>query len=194
MTRLLYVPLFSAIFILIAIAGCDTGPSTWTHQSQLMAAGRAPIGVTPSDRLLTAHTASAAHNQSTGCHGVQGTITADILPGGAVGTIDGDLQGPISTTLGPDPVGDTDEFVTGRAIHLIGEQTVDVTGGSLDELIGRTIIWTIQSRAIDQPPIRRVSNTLRVIEGAESGHLISHGIIDLTTLTTQFDYQGVICP
>jgi hypothetical protein len=43
------------------------------------------------------------------------------------------------------------------------------------------------------PPIRRVSNKLTIIEGA-TGNLASHGILDLATLTSSFQYAGVICP
>jgi hypothetical protein len=144
-------------------------------------------------RLVIADVGSISASQfDTGCQAVSGTITAQIVPGGAIGTIQGDIEGSIITVQQPDPVGNTDEFLTGSTFHLIARQTVHVTGGTFPELVGQTIVWTAETRAVDLPPIRRVSNTLTVVEGAD-GHLVSHGILDLTTRTTDFAYQGVIC-
>lgn len=163
--------------------GCDPGELIAPQsEGRIQDASSAKVASTP-----------AMHKRS-GCHAVRGTISAQLIPGGATGTIDGDLQGPINTTLSPEPVGNTDMFMTGKVIHVAGEQTIEVTGSSVDELVGRTIVWTLQGRSIFQPPIRRINSTLRITEGAQSGNLVSHGILDLTTLTTQFDYEGVICP
>lgn len=169
------------------ISGCGVGLS-----ALLFAACEGPLPTAPG-QLHLGENASLSAVALAPCHAVRGTITAVSVPGGAVGTIQGDLQGLITTVLGPDPVGDTERFITGAVFHLSGHQTVEVEGSSIPELVGRTIIWTIQTRAIHLPPIRRVSSTLRIIEGA-TGNLTSHGILDLATLTTHFQYEGVICP
>lgn len=128
------------------------------------------------------------------CQAVRGAITAHLVPGqSAVGTIVGDLQGTITTVLRPDPVGSTDLAATGTANHLTGEQTVQVAASSIPDLVGRTIVWAIDSRSMSFPPILHVSNTLRITAGA-TGNLTSHGVIDLTTLTSDFVYEGVVCP
>jgi len=127
------------------------------------------------------------------CQSVRGTIEARVVPGAAAGTIAGDIEGSITTVLLPDPVGATDMSATGAEIHLSGEQTIHVTGSRIPELVGRTLVWMVDSHTVNLPPIRRVSNTLTVIEGA-TGHLVSHGILDLTTHTTHFEYEGEICP
>lgn len=127
------------------------------------------------------------------CQSVRGIIEAQVVPGGAVGTIAGDIVGSITTVLRPNPVGATDDNTAGRVVFLEGQQAIRVTDGTIPELIGRTLVWTVVSRSVDLTPIRRISNTLTVIEGA-TGHLVSHGILDLATLTTHFEYEGEICP
>jgi hypothetical protein len=145
--------------------------------------------------LASAHAPSGGNAGVTPpCQTVRGSITAQLVPGqAAAGTIDGDLQGTITTVLTPDPVGATDQFTTGTVSHLTGYQTVEVAASSIPQLVGRTLVWTLESRSMSPPPIVHTSNTLRITEGA-TGNLVSHGIIDLTTLTTHFDYEGVICP
>lgn len=147
-----------------------------------------------SPTLLASANAAAAAGVVPPCGTVRGTITAQLVPGqAAAGTIDGDLQGSITTVLTPDPVGATSQFLTGTVSHLTGYQTVEVAASSIPQLVGRTLVWTLESRSMSPPPIVHTSNTLRVTEGG-TGNLVSHGIIDLTTLTTHFDYEGVICP
>ena len=173
MSRVTKASTASAImFSSMLLGACESSPPMAPHRSLQMLRDEAP---------------------GRSCYSVRGTIEAHVVPGGAIGTIAGDIEGSITTVLLPDPVGATDMFTTGAAIHLSGEQTVHVTGSTIPELVGRTLVWTVESHTVNLPPIRRVSNTITVIEGA-TGHLVSHGILDLTTHTTQFEYEGEICP
>ena len=179
----------NSILALLAIGfgvGCAADMPTAPKQSD---SGLSPAFAASAD-------AAAAADAAVGpaCGTVRGTIIASVVPGqAAAGTIDGDLQGTITTVLVPDPVGATDKSATGWANHLTGRQTVEVEGSSIPALVGRTITWMIDSRSMSPPPILQVSNTIRIVEGA-TGNLVSHGILDLTTLTTHFQYEGVICP
>lgn len=145
----------------------------------------APRSIAPPNPDLAAVAAAA-------CRAVKGTIGSQATPVGAIGIIAGDLEGTITTVLLPDAVGATNSSTTGTVVHLSGRQTVQVTGGTIPELVGKTLVWTIDSRAVVLPPIRRVSNTLTLVEGA-TGHLVSHGILDMITHMTQFEYEGEIC-
>lgn len=133
------------------------------------------------------------HSALQRCHSVHGTIVAQAFPGGAVGTIHGDLEGSIVTVTVPDPAGNSGVWPTGSQFRRVGYQTVEVTGGSIPALEGSTLVWTIDSRAAwVSPSLLRVSNTLTIVEGA-TGHLTSHGILSAVTLVTNFDYEGQIC-
>ena len=170
-----------ALLALGLLAGCAADSPT------------APTQAGASPAVLASASAAAEVDGAVACQTVRGTITAQSFAGGAVGTIQGDLQGTITTVTGPDPVGATDGFATGRATHLTGHQTVEVQSSSIPDLVGRTIVWSIDSRSMGLPPNLQVSSTLRILSGA-TGNLVSHGILDLTTRRTEFEYEGVVCP
>lgn len=129
----------------------------------------------------------------TRCHAVRGTITAQAFPGGAIGTIHGDLEGSIITVTEPDPVGSPELWPTGKQFRRVGHQTVEVTGGTIPSLAGSTLVWTIESRASwVSSTLLRVSNVLKLVEGA-TGKLASHGTLDAVTFATSFDYRGELC-
>ena len=166
----------------------------------ILVAGLLAAGCSDTNLIALAEPASGMQFTVTGatgsqqtCYAVQGMIHGDVSdPVNPVAIITGDLEGSVATMLAPDPVGGAGKFITGRTIHIAGSQSIEVTGGSIPELVGVTIAGTLETRAIHLPPIRRVSNTLTLTSGA-TGHLTSHGIIDLLTLTTSFVYEGTVC-
>jgi hypothetical protein len=166
MKSLTFSPILPVLAVLIT--GCDTPAS-------------------PELPIVTLHSALQR------CHSVHGSIAAQAFPGGALGTIRGDIEGSIVTVTEPDPAGNSGVWPTGRQFRRVGHQTVEVTGGSIPDLEGSTLVWAIDSRAAwVSSSLPRVSNTLTIVEGA-TGHLTSHGILSAVTLVTNFDYEGEIC-
>ena len=94
---------------------------------------------------------------------------------------------------------DPASLVTSGSVSFVsGEQTWEVTGGIVSELIGRTVRLALEGRTVfAQPPVARNNSTAKVIEGADSGNLTLHGTlaaIPPPPFDTQAEYKGVICP
>ena len=78
-----------------------------------------------------------------------------------------------------------------------GTYTWIVTGGRVDSLIGRTVIFDFDLVAtFGQFPLLRANIKARVVEGAERGNLTFHGWTDMSSIpfTLHQEYHGVICP
>lgn len=130
---------------------------------------------------------------SSGCYTVSGEIAQSGLFPSFSGTISGDIEGSVSTQLDPATV-----RAAGSVRFNGGEQTWQVTGGNLPELIGRTVRLTLETRIVfAQPPLGRNNTTATVIDGAEAGNLTYHGTFNSSPpppFAVHVEYRGVICP
>jgi hypothetical protein len=164
------IPLPS-LTVLILVVGCSRD---------------AAIG--PNEAALAFSVAGAS-----GCHTVSGEIAQSGLAPSFAGTISGDIEGSVSTQLDP-----TDARVAGRVSFPTAEQTWEVTGGTVPDLIGRTVHLALETEIVfAQPPIARNNTTARVIDGAEAGNLTYHGTLNASPpppFAVDVEYSGVICP
>ena len=144
------------------------------------------------DRLTGTPDPSPAFGVADGaqCYAVSGGIdqvgTGNLLSG----TISGDVEGTVVTVGGP---------VVARGVVLSrpGEQTWEITGGTVDDLVGSTLRLHVEVLLVTaKAPLLSVNTTARVIEGAQEANLTYHGTTDVSTVpaTSHLDYHGVICP
>jgi hypothetical protein len=143
--------------------------------------------------LMVPATATPARaEEPSGCHAVdvEAHITG-VFPHFA-GTISGDLQGSVDVVL--------DGFAaTGHISHIPGEETWVITGGTIPELVGRTItnVFTVvQVFAPGQGSTPLINGTSRNIDGAERVNLTFYGTFDNSVFpfAVDVDYRGVVCP
>lgn len=130
---------------------------------------------------------------SSGCYTVTGEIAQVGVFPSFTGSISGDIEGSVTTQLDP-----TSVRATGAVRSNSGEQTWQVTGGTVPELIGRTVRLALETRvAFAQPPLGRNNTTARVIDGAQAGNLTYHGTLNTSPpppFDSRVEYHGVICP
>lgn len=128
---------------------------------------------------------------NSGCYTVSGTISETGVFPNFSGTISGDLVGTSHTTLS------FDARATGVVIHGPGERTLAITGGTVPQLIGRTVHETFDGLSIlNTPPLSQINERTRVDAGAQSGILTTHGSLNFATFPweVELEYRGVICP
>lgn len=143
----------------------------------------APSALVP--RLVTAG--------ESGCYTVSGSIDQTGQFPSFSGSISGDIEGNVSTQLDPAALA-----VVGRVYLTSGEQTWQVTGGNVPDLVGRTVRLTLESEIVfAQPPVAQNNTTARVIDGAAGGDLTYHGTLIASPpppFPNKVGYGGVICP
>lgn len=132
---------------------------------------------------------AAQLQRQSACHDLAGTVT-ETLTGlnTAAGTIEGDLEGDVSIviTFGP---------VTGKVQHFTAVHTIGpITGGSVAELVGKTLTTSDRGLLVGDPPVFRINNHLEVVGGA-NGEVTTHGTLDLTVPHDQvhLSYHAVVC-
>lgn len=128
---------------------------------------------------------------NSGCYTVRGTIFETGVFPNFSGTIDGDIVGTSTSTLG------LDVTFHGAVITNPGERTIEVTGGIIPELVGETVHVTFQGLSIlNAPPLVTINERSRVDEGAAEGNMTAHGTLDWNVFPWEVDvaYNGVICP
>ncbi len=130
-----------------------------------------------------------------GVHGSDGggqcaAVTGGIHQVSGVGTIDGDLEGTIES-VGGFPI-----IVHGEAVFRPVVQTWEITGGVVEPLVGRTLVFENEFVGITAKlPLVRVNTRARLVAGAERGNLTLHGTTDVRRpITIDLEYHGVICP
>ncbi|MFC1639258.1 hypothetical protein ACFL3B_00680 [Gemmatimonadota bacterium] len=127
---------------------------------------------------------------NSGCFAVSGAIDQEGI-GAISGVISGDVEGTIATVSGP-------AVINGVVVHRPVEQTWEVSGGTVEALIGETLTFEVDFTGIIQKwPMIRIKNTARVVEGAQKGNLTQHGMTDATAapwMSVHLQYRGVICP
>lgn len=130
---------------------------------------------------------------SSGCYTVSGEIAESGLAPSFSGTISGDIEGDVSTQVDP-----ASAHSAGRVIFASAEQTWQVSGGNVPELIGRTLRLALETQVVfAQPPVGRVNTRATVIEGAQAGNLTYHGTLDASPpppTAVNLEYHGVVCP
>ena len=143
---------------------------------------------------LSSYAASPGGGASgnSGCYTVSGALDAAGPAGGLSGTISGDIVGTFVNVTGP-------AVSHGVAFFRRIDQTWEVTGGIVEPLIGRTLLFENDFRGIfARPPIITLHTTMRIAEGAQKGNLELHGWTDVSGfpsfIITHSDYHGVICP
>jgi hypothetical protein len=125
-----------------------------------------------------------------GCYAVSGALDQVVTnPAGELaGTISGDVEGTVVTLGGP-------VLVRGVVVTRPGEQTLEITGGIVEPLIGATLRLHVDVLFTTvKAPVLKVNTTARVIEGAREANLTYHGTTDASTGLSHLDYHGVICP
>lgn len=136
---------------------------------------------------------SLAAAGSSGCYTVSGEIAQVGVAPSFAGTISGDIEGTVSTRLNPAAA-----RAAGAVRFSAGEQTWQVTGGNVPELIGRTVRLALETEVVfAQPPLARNNTRARVVDGAQSGNLTYHGTFDVAPpppFDARVEYHGVICP
>jgi len=141
--------------------------------------------------MLSLLLAGVAQAEGAGCYAVSGEIDQILYDTGFVGIISGDLEGSFF------PVGGFPMVYHGVVLMRPVEQTWEVTGGIIEELIGETLIFDVSFVGIyAKPGLLSINNTARIVEGAQKGNLTQHGWTDYSTdpITGHLDYFGVICP
>jgi hypothetical protein len=145
----------------------------------------------PSDLDVFAPNFAEAGNS--GCHTVSGEIAQTGLAPSFSGTITGDIEGDVSTQL---DLASSD--AAGQVRFSTAEQTWEVTGGTVPELIGRTVRLTLETEIVFAlPPVGRNNTRATVVDGAEMGILTYHGTLNASPpppFSTHVEYRGVICP
>ena len=149
-------------------------------------AGDAPSG-------LDEFTPNFAESGNSGCYTVSGTITQTGLAPSFSGTISGDIEGDVATQLDL-----TSSRAAGQVRFSTADQNWEVTGGTVPELIGRTVRLTLETEIVfAQPPVARNNTRATVVGGAEMGILTYHGTLNASPpppFATHVEYRGVICP
>jgi hypothetical protein len=128
-----------------------------------------------------------------GCHTVSGSIRQVGVFPTFTGTVSGDIVGTVSTQLDP-----AQQESHGNATFSAGEQTWQVTGGSVLDLIGQNVALALQTEVVFAQPTIGTNNTrARVVAGAKRGHLTYHGALYIVLpppFVAEVDYHGVVCP
>jgi len=121
---------------------------------------------------------------NSGCATVSGAI---VFPSG---TLSGDVIGTVVNAAGP-------VVRHGKVVFRPVVQTWTVTGGIVQPLIGRTLVFENAFRGtLAHLPLIGVNTTMRLVAGAQKGNLTLHGTTDVSTVprTSHLEYHGVICP
>ena len=132
----------------------------------------------------------SASSTDSACYTVTGEIHQTPNEDGYLaGTISGDLVGTILTVAGP-------MEIHGIVIFRDIEQTWVISGGVVEGLIGRTLLFENKFRGIiNDYPILKVNTTGRLVDGAQRGNITLHGWTNVSPPMTNFlEYHGVICP
>lgn len=128
---------------------------------------------------------------NSGCYTVRGTISETGFFPNFAGVIDGDLVGTSSTLLSFD-VG-----LAGAVIFNPGERTLEITGGIIPELVGKTVHETFEGMTIaNAPPLLSINERTRIDDGARKGNITTHGTLNWNVFPWEVvvEYRGVICP
>jgi len=125
-----------------------------------------------------------------GCFAVSGSISqVPNADGDLAGTISGDLEGNVLTLAGP-------VEIHGIVIFRDVTQYWEITGGGVETLVGRTLVFENNFRGIiNDYPIIKVNTTGILVAGAEKGSLTLHGWTRIEPPVENYlEYHGVICP
>ena len=129
-------------------------------------------------------------SSSEACYAVTGSVNQSGLPDGSMsGPITGDLVGIVHTTGGP-------AEIHGIVIFRDVVQIWEITGGNIEELVGRTLVFENKFRGIiNDYPMLKVNTTGILVEGADKGSLTLHGWTIMGDPPENYlDYHAVICP
>ena len=127
---------------------------------------------------------------SSGCYPVEGTISETGFFPNFAGVISGDLEGTTTTAIGFGGA-------NGAVIKNPGSRTIDVTGGTIEALVGQTLGESFNGLSIDDASdLVRINERTRIESGAARGNLTTHGTLDLSTSPWEVEltYRGIICP
>lgn len=134
------------------------------------------------------------------CHAVEGTLVESFagadFPNNVFyfgGPISGSLEGTSFAALtgSENPAGGQPRYVVFGA----GTRTVTVTGGSVDALVGSTLVFELeQMNIVGAANAKGQVDRMTLVSGARGGHLTGHGQFDFTTYTYTATYRGSICP
>lgn len=129
-------------------------------------------------------------SETNACYTVTGVVDQTAQPDGSfVGPASGDLEGTVSTAAGPIEI-------HGIVIFRDAVQTWKITGGSVAELIGKTLVFETKFRGIiTDYPMMKINSTGTLIEGAEMGSITFHGWALIgAPLVNHWEYHAVVCP
>jgi hypothetical protein len=134
-------------------------------------------------------TIAASLTESSACSSVSGTLLLRFV--GSDGThlfFDGDIQGDLEGTLS-----ETIEVVPPTAslptvIHVSGSSQWTISGGSIPELIGRVVVFSVTGIGVDAGALGHAFHST-VVAGARSGDIVQQ-----EPRPDFFPYHGAICP
>lgn len=139
--------------------------------------------------LLSLLVVGVAQADDAECYAVSGEID-QVIASGSPGTISGDIEGMITVVAGFPVVSH------GAVLMRPVEQTWEISGGIVGDLIGKTLVFEVDFVGINaKPGLLSINNTARVVEGAQKGNLTQHGWTEMSLpFINHLDYYGVICP
>lgn len=171
-------------FVLLTALGVGCG-----EQSNLTGPGDQATSADATGLQTPDPAASMAHS----CRSVQFTSHQEGQFPAFSGTFSGDLIGTVDVSLG------FDVKFGGVTVHNPSSATWVVTGGTIPELIGKTLLTeadAVLSFAPGQGATGLLDGRERIVDGADRGNLTFHGTFDTSVfpLAVDLKYSGVICP
>ena len=108
------------------------------------------------------------------------------------GPLSGSLVGTSLAALtgSSNPAGDP----PGPLLFGAGTRTFSVAGGSVDALVGQTLIFELDQTNVQGDLSVRGGDRMTLVSGARRGHVTVHGEFDFTAHTSTATYHGSICP
>jgi hypothetical protein len=146
------------------------------------------LGIVPASGATMSNTYQLSATE--GCFAVSGEIHQyQNNEGNLAGTISGDLVGNILSLAGP-------MEIHGIVIFRDVTQYWEITGGDIEALIGRTLVFENNFRGIiNDYPMLKVNTTGILVKGADQGSITLHGWTRATEpMENYLEYHGVICP
>ena len=146
------------------------------------------LGIIPASGANMSNTYQLS--KTDGCFAGSGSISQFFNADGSMaGTISGDLEGNILTLVGP-------VEIHGIVIFRDVTQYWEITGGSVEELVGRTLVFENKFRGIiNDYPVIKVNTSGILVEGAEKGSVTLHGWTRVTPPAENYmEYHVVVCP
>ena len=172
----------AVLFLTAFVVAC--GEESLTAPNDLPTSAESAVSQTPDPAL----------GNVSACRSVQFTSHQEGQFPAFAGTVSGDLEGTVDVALG------FEVKFGGVTVHNPSSATWVITGGTVAELIGQTLLTeadAVLSFAPGQGAMGLMNGSERVVGGADRGNLTFHGTFDTSGFplgVVDTEYRGVICP